>query len=84
MHMCFLKQHWVLVVINRVSQQLFYFDSLKNGNPNKYPIMKEIYTRVLNIYKAHKNICHRSSLPVTWTHVKVLTLLISSNNYMYS
>ncbi|KAF1874366.1 hypothetical protein Lal_00008571 [Lupinus albus] len=63
-------QHWVLVVINRVSQQMFYFDLLKYGDPNKYPAMKDISSKAFNIYKALNPIRHRSSLSVNWTHVK--------------
>ncbi|KAF1865841.1 hypothetical protein Lal_00023515 [Lupinus albus] len=67
------RQHWVLVVINRVSQQFFYFDSLKHGDPNKYPAMNDIFSRALNIYiyiYIAQNIRNRSSSPITWTHVK--------------
>ncbi|KAF1869435.1 hypothetical protein Lal_00022903 [Lupinus albus] len=63
------RQHWVLVVINRISQQLFYYDSLKHGDPNKYTTMKELFTRALDTYKA-QNIHTTSASPITWSHVK--------------
>ncbi|KAF1863046.1 hypothetical protein Lal_00018891 [Lupinus albus] len=54
----------------RTSQQLFYYDSLKHDDPNKYTSMKELFTRALNIYQL-QNIRTKSPSPtITWTRVK--------------
>ncbi|KAF1892784.1 hypothetical protein Lal_00046729 [Lupinus albus] len=65
-------QHWVLVVINRISQQLYYLEFLKHCDQNKYPAMKDTFTRALHIYKAH-NIRSKSTSNITWTHVKTIS-----------
>ncbi|KAF1859003.1 hypothetical protein Lal_00000826 [Lupinus albus] len=60
-------QHWILVVINRISNQLFYFDSLKNGDPSKYPVMQDIFNTALNLYR---DLNTKRQTPAKWTHVK--------------
>ncbi|KAF1864668.1 hypothetical protein Lal_00031986 [Lupinus albus] len=60
-------QHWILVVINRASHQLFYFDSLKNGDPDKYLVMQDIFNTALNTYRA---LNPKRQRPAKWIHVK--------------
>ncbi|KAF1862510.1 hypothetical protein Lal_00014479 [Lupinus albus] len=64
-------QHWILVVINQVSHQLFYFDSIKNGNLNKYPLMQDIFNTTFNTYRG---LNPKRQRPAKWTHVKILKL----------
>ncbi|KAF1867895.1 hypothetical protein Lal_00012791 [Lupinus albus] len=60
-------QQRILVVINRDNHQLFYFDALKNGDPNKYPVIQDIFNTALNTYKA---LHPKRQRPVKWIHVK--------------